>query len=64
MSTVSGWMGSGTMTRRLTRGLEIPNTSYPKYREHFISWTADAYVLKSPGLSELKEKVKELLSAR
>jgi two-component system response regulator (stage 0 sporulation protein F) len=39
----------------------ILNTSYPGYRQNFISWAADAYVTKSTDLDELKKKVKELL---
>jgi two-component system response regulator (stage 0 sporulation protein F) len=39
----------------------ILNTSYPGYRQDFISWAADAYVTKSTDLEELKKKIKELL---
>jgi len=39
----------------------ILNTSYPGYREDFMSWAADAYVTKSMDLTELKAKIKELL---
>ena len=35
----------------------IINTAYLSYKENFISWAADAYVLKSSDLSELKEKI-------
>jgi len=39
----------------------ILNTSYPGYRQDFISWAADAYVTKSTNFEELKKKVRELL---
>ena len=39
----------------------IIHTSYPGYREDFMSWAADAYVTKSDDLSELKKKIRELL---
>ena len=39
----------------------ILNTSYPGYRQDFMSWAADAYVTKSTDLEELKDKVRELL---
>jgi CheY-like chemotaxis protein len=39
----------------------ILNTSYPGYRQDFLSWAADAYVTKSIDLGELKDKIKELL---
>jgi two-component system response regulator (stage 0 sporulation protein F) len=40
----------------------ILNTAYTQYQESFMSWAADAYVVKSSDLSELKAKVKELTS--
>jgi len=39
----------------------ILNTSYPGYRDNFMSWGADAYVVKSGDLGELKAKVREIL---
>jgi len=39
----------------------ILNTSYSGYRQDFMSWAADAYVTKSDDLTELKNKVRELL---
>jgi two-component system response regulator (stage 0 sporulation protein F) len=39
----------------------ILNTAYTQYQESFMSWAADAYVVKSSDLTELKAKVKELI---
>jgi len=39
----------------------ILHTAYSQYQESFMSWAADAYVVKSMDLVELKAKVKELL---
>ena len=39
----------------------ILHTAYSQYQESFMSWAADAYVVKSMDLSELKAKIKELL---
>ena len=39
----------------------IMNTAYSQYQDSFMSWAADAYVVKSSDLTELKAKVKELL---
>ncbi len=39
----------------------ILNTAYSQYKESFMSWAADAYVVKSSDLTELKAKIKELL---
>jgi len=40
----------------------IINTAYQSYREDFMTWAADAYVVKSASLDELKAKIKELMS--
>jgi two-component system, response regulator, stage 0 sporulation protein F len=40
----------------------IMNTAYSQYQDSFMSWAADAYVVKSSDLSELKAKVKELVN--
>ena len=39
----------------------ILNTAYTQYKESFMSWAADAYIVKSADLTELKEKIKELI---
>jgi DNA-binding response OmpR family regulator len=39
----------------------IINTAYQSYREDFMTWAADAYVVKSSSLDELKAKIKELM---
>lgn len=43
------------------RGLKvIINTAYSSFRNDFTSWSADAYIVKSSDLEELKSKVREL----
>jgi DNA-binding response OmpR family regulator len=39
----------------------IINTAYQSYKGDFMTWAADAYVVKSSSLKELKAKIKELL---
>jgi DNA-binding response OmpR family regulator len=39
----------------------ILHTSHPGYQEDFMTWAADAYLLKSADLGGLKEKIQELL---
>jgi CheY-like chemotaxis protein len=39
----------------------ILNTAYSQYQDSFMSWAADAYVVKSSDLTELKQKIKELI---
>ena len=56
--------GMEALGRILAKGRKIPivlNTSYSGYRQDFMSWAADAYVTKSDDLTELKNKVRELL---
>lgn len=39
----------------------IINTAYSSYKDDFMSWAADAYIIKSSDLKELKDKIKELI---
>ena len=59
--------GLETMGRMLSRDNRLPvilNSAYSSYKESFLSWSADAYVVKSSDLSELKTKIREVLEAR
>jgi len=40
----------------------IMNTAYTQYQDSFMSWAADAYVVKSSDLTELKDKIRELVN--
>ena len=39
----------------------VLNTAYGACRDNFMSWAADAYVVKSADLGDLKRVVRELL---
>ena len=39
-------------------------TAFSSYRDDFSSWLADAYVVKSSDLNELKEQVRQILARR
>jgi two-component system, response regulator, stage 0 sporulation protein F len=39
----------------------IINSAYQSYKEDFMTWAADAYVVKSASLDELKARIKQLL---
>ncbi len=57
--------GMETLGRIVGKERKIPiilNTSYPGYRQDFMSWAADAYVTKSVDLGDLKKKIRELLN--
>ena len=56
--------GLETMARILEIDNELPviiHSAYPSYMDSFLSWSADAFVLKSSDLGELKETVRRLL---
>jgi len=40
----------------------VINTAYQSYRDDFMTWAADAYVIKSSSLDELKARIRELLA--
>lgn len=59
--------GIETLTAMLGKNRQIPvilNTAYPQYRENFMTWGAEAYVIKSSDLTELKQKIREALEKR
>ena len=56
--------GMETLGRIIREYRDVPvilNTAYSSYREDFMSWGADAYVVKSADLGELKAKVREII---
>ena len=56
--------GIESMSRILSRDKSIPviiNTGYSQYRDNFMSWAAEAYVVKSADLTPLKKAVREAL---
>ena len=51
----------------LGKNRQVPvifNTAYPQYKENFMTWGADAYVVKSSNLSELKQAIRQVLGRR
>ncbi|KKO20745.1 MAG: two-component system response regulator [Candidatus Brocadia sp.] len=56
--------GIEAMGKILSEHKKIPiiiNTAYSCYKDDFMSWSANAYVIKSSNLKELKDKIKELI---
>lgn len=65
--SMPGLDGIETMNRMLSRNNRLPivlNTAYANYREDFRTWPADAYVVKSSDLAELKRTVQGILTER
>ena len=56
--------GMEALGRIIGKHKDIPiilYSSYPHYKDDFMSWMADAYLTKSSDLTELKETIKNLL---
>ncbi|NIM45029.1 MAG: response regulator [Nitrososphaeria archaeon] len=64
MSRMDGMEALPKILRRRRNMPVILYTGYTGYKEDFMTRAADAYIVKSPDLTELIEKVKQLLSAR
>ncbi len=59
--------GIETLTAMLGKDRQVSvilNTAFPQYKENFMTWGAEAYVLKSSDLTELKQKIREVLDRR
>jgi two-component SAPR family response regulator len=42
----------------------IINSAYPTYKDDFMSWAADAYVVKSYDLDSLKITIRDVLEKK
>jgi DNA-binding response OmpR family regulator len=59
--------GIEALTALLGKDRQVPvilNTAYPQYKENFMTWGAEAYVIKSSDLTELKKTIREVLGKR
>jgi two-component system response regulator (stage 0 sporulation protein F) len=62
-----GMDGLEAMSRLLNKHPRTPvvlNSAYSSYKDSFMSWPADAYVVKSSDTDELRTRVRELLDSR
>ena len=62
--SMPGMDGIEAMGRILSQHNRLPvilNTAYASYKDNFLSWSADAYVIKSSDLTELKAAIRKLL---
>ena len=59
--------GIETLNAMLGKDRQIPvilNTCFPEYKQNYMTWGAEAFIVKSSDLSELKQKVQEVLEKR
>jgi len=57
--------GIEAMSRMLSKDHKLPvilNSAYATYKDNFRAWSADAYVVKSSDMVELKETIKRVLA--
>lgn len=65
--SMPGMSGIEVLGKVLGQDRQIPviiNTAYSSYKDNFMSWAADAYLVKSSDLAELKDTVKRVLADR
>jgi DNA-binding response OmpR family regulator len=59
-----GMDGLEALGKLLAEDPKVPvvlNSAYSSYKDNFLSWSADAYVVKSSDLTELKATIRRLL---
>jgi CheY-like chemotaxis protein len=59
-----GMSGLETLREMLNEDPRIPviiNTAYSHYKDNFMSWAAEEYIVKSSDLSQLKEAIKRII---
>jgi DNA-binding response OmpR family regulator len=61
MPGMNGLEAMGHILHKNRKQAIILNTAYSQFQDDFESWSADAYVVKSGDLTELKEKIRELI---
>jgi len=62
-----GMDGVETLSKLLDLDRQLPvilNTAYASFQDDFMTWAAEAYVVKSSDLTELLEQVAEALRKR
>ncbi len=61
---MEGMDGLAVLDEIMKRDKTIPvvlNTAYSNFKSDFTTWSADAYIVKSSDLSELKKTIKQVL---
>ncbi len=62
MPEMDGFEAMGMILSKHKSIPTIINSAYGNYKDTFMSWIADDYIVKSSDLTELKNKIKELLT--
>ncbi len=62
-----GMDGIEALSHILGKNNQLPvilNSAYSNYKDNFMTWSADAYVVKSSDLTELKTTIVDVLKRR
>ena len=65
--SMPGMDGIEALGKILARDKTMPvilNTAYSTYKDNFMTWSADGYVVKSGDTTELKSKIRDVLKSR
>jgi len=60
-----GMNGIEAMQKIVGKNKNIPiivNSAYPHFKDSYMTWVAEDYVVKSSNLQELKDKVKQIIN--
>lgn len=61
---IPGMDGIELLNKLISMNRKLPiviHTATDDFRDNFMTWCADAYIMKSSDLMELKDKIRELL---
>jgi len=64
--SMPGMDGIDAMSRMLGKNHRLPiilNTAYPSYKENFRAWSADACIVKSSDMTDLKNTIDHILAS-
>jgi CheY-like chemotaxis protein len=62
-----GMDGIEALNKILGINNELPvilNTAYSNHKDNYLTWSADAYVVKSSDITELKQAIQDVLAKR
>jgi CheY-like chemotaxis protein len=60
-----GMNGIEVMQKIVGKERNIPiiiNSAYPHFKDSYMTWVAEEYVVKSSNLQELKDKIKQIIN--
>jgi len=62
-----GMHGIDALEKMIVRKRDLAvliNTAYAEYKDNFLTWLAEDYIIKSSDLTQLKEKIRQVLQRK